>query len=378
MKPMHIYSDNIEQGALDQFYSAMAQDYAVAGALMPDAHLGYGLPIGGVVETVNNIVPAWVGYDIGCGVLAVKLSCTKDSILLGRESIMDAIYDAVPTGFNIHQKPQPQALTMLSFKALTDPCADIAKDKKWQRALGTLGGGNHFIEIGYGDDGYVWLSIHSGSRGVGWNIAAHHMKVADKLNVDGLAHAPLDTNSRQGKDYINDMNWALEYALLNRQCIASLVLQVLSRHAGKKVTFADKPINRNHNHAVLRMQMWGDKGIDQYWIHRKGATHAENDMLGAIPANSAEGVFIVRGKGNPDSLMSSSHGAGRVLGRRAAKRELSMDTYREQMKDVTARVTESRLDEAPLAYKNIHEVMQNQQDLIDVVAHVKPLISVKG
>lgn len=197
------------------------------------------------------------------------------------------------------------------------------------------------------------------------------MKMAhpDGKSKDG--HWGFDVDSQEGKDYIQDLNWALDYALANRKEIMKRVVNCITESldmACYELDFSEL-INRNHNHAVER------EGV---WIHRKGATHAEDGMMGVIPGSMRDGSFIVKGKGNPDSLYSSSHGAGRVLGRKQARRELDVETFKEEMVGIKAKVDDSTIDESPFAYKNIFDVMALQADLVDVVAHVKPLINIKG
>lgn len=360
-----IFAEYIDGKALDQFYSAMKQDYVVKGALMPDAHAGYSLPIGAAVATECVVVPAWVGYDIGCGMCAVKTSFIKDDVASNSKKIFDQIYRDVPVGFSINSK---NSEVNLDIKDLSKEAADIAEEKNWLKAAGSLGGGNHFIEIGYAEDMSVWIVIHSGSRGVGHGIAAHYMRVASGTPKPREGHFGLRTDSLEGQAYINDLAWGLDYALINRKTMISRVINAISRYCEGEGEW-DTLINRNHNHAVLR---------DGLWIHRKGATHAEAGMDGVIPGNMRDGSFIVKGKGNPDALYSSSHGAGRVLGRRKAKETLDINDFKDVMNGVTAMVTEKTLDESPFAYKDIFEVMRLQNELVEVVHHVRPMINIKG
>lgn len=369
MKDVKIYAEVLEPQAIEQFESAMANDFAVKGALMPDAHAGYALPIGAVVATDGVVIPSWVGYDIGCGMCAIPLRGIKvTDVEANAKEIFDLIYRDVPVGFSINSKD-----TEYSLDGLTERGKELVVGKKYKKALGSLGGGNHFIEVGVDENDLVWVVIHCGSRGVGHSIATHYMKLANPEGKAKDGHWGFDVNSQEGKDYIQDLNWALDYALANRKEIIQRVVGCIC----EAIWIPDyefyvdygELINRNHNHATEK---------DGLWIHRKGATHAEDGMSGVIPGNMRDGSFIVIGKGNPDSLYSSSHGAGRVLGRKAAKRELNMDDFKNEMEGVTALVEESTLDESPFAYKNIFEVMKLQKDLVEVVAHVKPIINIKG
>ena len=399
-----IYAETLEDTAMEQFKSALDQPFVIYGALMPDAHTGYSLPIGAVVATDGVVLPAWVGYDIGCGMCALRLDgIERLDIEANRKDIFDLVYKNIPVGFNVNKSPKDYSLN-----GLTEKGKKIAQLKKHVQALGSLGGGNHFIEIGYDEENNIWVVIHSGSRGVGHGIAAHYMTVAssdpkkieeefDAAHKAVLKHNPknydrikanyvtkkvgrlrpkeghygFDVNSQKGKDYIQDLKWCLDFALANRKEMMERVINAITEALDISCYELDfsELINRNHNHAVER---------DGIWIHRKGATHAEKGMMGVIPGNMKDGSFIVRGKGNPESLYSSSHGAGRVMGRKQANRELNLKDFKEAMKDVTALVEESTLDESPLAYKDIYEVMRLQSDLVDIVTHIKPLINIKG
>lgn len=402
-KTTKIYAEVLEPTAIAQFESAMEQDFSVSGALMPDAHTGYSLPIGAVVATDGVIVPAWVGYDIGCGMCAIRLDGVSDTdIMFHSKEIFDRIYETIPVGFNSNKRAMKYSLDGLTAEGIK-----IATKKSWGKSLCSLGGGNHFIEIGSDEDHNVWIVIHSGSRGVGHGMASHYMTVAssdpaklaeefDANNAELAKHNPegyenykakyiakkmgrlrpkeghygFDVSSQEGKDYIQDLNWCLDYALENRKQMILRVMTAIENFTGNPfLTDMDTLINRNHNHATLR---------DGLWIHRKGATHAEKGMMGVIPGNMRDGSFIVKGKGNPESLYSSSHGAGRVMGRKEAKRKLSMEDFKDTMKSVEALVEEKTLDESPDAYKNIFDVMKLQESLVEVIAHIKPIINIKG
>lgn len=358
----------IDGAALHQMYEVMKEPWAIKAAIMPDAHLGYSLPIGGVVATDGVVVPAFVGFDIGCGMGAVKLSIKKEVFNSHtKQKIFDEIYNKIPTGFSRNTK----ATRWKSYDNLpkTDFMANMFEEKGGTYQLGTLGGGNHFIEIGYDENEDVWIVIHSGSRNVGHTSATHYMKLA---SGDGKAREgtfALDVNSQEGKDYITDLNFCLEFAVMNRSVMLDRVASIVESTAGLPEDFYGEHINKNHNHAEFK---------DGWWIHRKGATHAEKGMLGVIPGNMRDGSFIVEGLGNPDSLCSSSHGAGRVLSRRQAKDTLSLDDFESHMDGIVANVDSKRLDESPDAYKSIFEVMDAQKDLVKVLHHIKPLINIKG
>lgn len=364
-KPYKIYAELLEQEALNQFEAAMSLDCVVQGALMPDAHTGYTLPIGAVVACKDMVFPAMVGYDIGCGMCAVPTTFSAEDIRMCAKAIFDQIYRDIPTGFSHNQKNSQWAGEQVFSH--TDKLKEIFS-KNGLKQLGSLGSGNHFIEVGSDENDVVWFIIHSGSRGIGHAVASHYMRLA---SGDGKAREGFfgfDVNSEVGMDYVCDLNFCLEFALANRFEMLQRIEKAVQCTCAGSALF-EYTINRNHNHAELK---------DGLWIHRKGATHAEDGMLGVIPGNMRDGSFIVRGKGNPESLFSSSHGAGRILGRKEAQRVLTMESFTNTMSSVTAKVCEDTLDESPFAYKNIFEVMEQQKDLVEVVGHVRPIINIKG
>jgi len=367
-KPNTIFAEVIEDGAITQFVDAMNQGFVIRGALMPDCHQGYTLPIGAVVETDRVVIPSYVGYDIGCGMCAIPLSSHFDDINKKSHRIYELIKRNVPVGFNKHKDPVIEALS-INYNFSSD-MKRIYEEKNGDLQLGTLGGGNHFIEIGVDDNDIVWIIVHSGSRGVGHGCATHYMKLASPNGKASEGHYGFDVSSENGKNYIQDMNFCLDYALLNRQSMIRLIIKSINQ-VGVKCTGAwNALINRNHNHAESK------DGI--HWIHRKGATHAEKGMLGVIPGNMRDGSFIVEGLGNDDALCSSSHGAGRVLSRRKAKENLNLDEFKITMTGIVADVKTHTLDESPMAYKDIFDVMRLQSGLVNVITHVKPILNVKG
>ena len=414
-----IYAELLDETAQKQFYDVLSQEYVTYGALMPDAHAGYTMPIGGVCSTKDVIVPQFVGFDIGCGMCAYKTEFTKDEIEENSEIIYNQIIEKIPLGFSKHKNHQSCKidLPLTSF-------AEHLLNSIGLKQIGTLGGGNHFIEVGYAKDEKAWIVIHSGSRGFGHKIASHYMlqaylekfpqegkleKILDdfqernknfkehnpegfaksfekfknkqtldlnkKVNLDNLPGIwELDVNSRLGKNYIKDQNYALAFALENRKRMIEVIHNIMNDIFKTEHDFKDKDekyfINRNHNHAEY-------DNNTQEWIHRKGATHAEQGMRGIIPGNMRDGSFVVVGKGSSESLNSSSHGAGRVMSRKKAKTSVSLEEFEASMKGITGTVDENTLDESPFAYKDIFEVMKLQEDLVDIEEHIKVLINVK-
>lgn len=300
-----------------------------------------------------------------CGMCATVTTFSVDDVRLNSLGIMNEIYKNLPVGFKHHYE---EVSSDLDFSRMTSKGIEIAQEKKALTQLGTLGGGNHFVEIGHDESDRVWIVVHSGSRGFGHGIAEHYMKLASPNGKASEGFYGFDADSENGKNYINDLNFTLDYALENRAKIINSVMYSIGEIIGVGSTCGEM-INRNHNHAELK---------DGLWIHRKGATHAEEGMMGVIPGNMRDGSFVVRGKGNPDSLYSSSHGAGRVMGRSQASKTLSYSEFQESMVGVTARTGVELLDESPMAYKNIFEVMDLQKDLVEVVQHIKPIINIKG
>ena len=424
-----IYAEVLEEGVLEQFNAAMALPCNVQGALMPDAHLGYTLPIGAVIKSKGQIFPSFVGYDIGCGVAAVEFNLHKKYV--GLEALKEYILDNVPIGSD-RRKEGLNPEDMPLFEGTSDTLKKIYS-QKGANQLGTLGNGNHFIEVGYMESNdNIAVVIHSGSRGLGHGIASHYMREAankyateswpkqeeihivdftarneifrqcsegnfikardrfvekqkliymKKYDVEGLFS--FDVESDMGAQYIRDMNFCLDYALLNRTVMARAVQKGISKQLPTTTMVPPLQfINRNHNHAEVQTVKHTNEDRTfiniQYIIHRKGATHADKDMMGVIPGNMKDGSFIVKGKGNPDSLNSSSHGAGRVLSRRQAKRTLSIDELNKTMKGIVTNHTDATLDESPKAYKNIFEVMRLQEDLVEVIDRVIPTLNIKG
>ncbi len=368
MKPHKIYAEYVEGAALNQFYEAMKHDTVVQGALMADAHKGYALPIGAVVAMDGVVWPAAVGYDIGCGMCAMPTSFEKAHVEAQKDLIFDRIYEQIPVGFNWNKKRVNFHVTGELEKEPITPHFKKIYHERGVLQIGSLGGGNHFIEIGYDEADMIWIIIHSGSRNLGHNIAMHYMKLASGDGKAREGYYVLDFQSNDGANYVTDLNYALQFALLNRAEMMKRVERILSKVAKGHGDWYGL-INRNHNHAELK---------DGLWIHRKGATHAEKGMEGVIPGNMRDGSFIVQGKGDPESLNSSSHGAGRVLGRRAAKETLKMEDFKKSMKGIKAKVSTDTIDESPGAYKNIFDVMEQQKDLVEVMHHIKPIINIKG
>ncbi len=365
-----------EAGAVEQMLN-LAKLPFLAGpiVIMPDTHQGYGMPIGGVLATQGVVIPNAVGVDIGCGMCAVKTSLTGINIE-ALKKIMGEIRKAVPVGFNHHKKKQ-------NLDLMPDgPFGDIC-EQQFEAALtqiGTLGGGNHFIEIQNGNDGHIWIMIHSGSRNFGLKIADHYNKLAQILNakwhtsVDKiweLAFLPMD--SEEGQLYLREMQYAVDFALANRTLMMDRICEIFDGTIG--VSFEDQ-INIAHNYA--RMENHNGKNV---MIHRKGATLASTETIGIIPGSQGTASYIVKGKGNAESYNSCSHGAGRRMGRKQAVRELDFEAEKKLLDDkgiLHAIRGKDDLEEAAGAYKDIDVVMEEQKDLVEVLVKLNPLAVIKG
>jgi tRNA-splicing ligase RtcB len=376
-KPHQIFGiDHIEEKALKQFIECMEQSFSLAGAGMPDMHLGYTMPIGGVVLTERHtLVPSWVGYDIGCGVSAIRTTFDAWEIRQKSEEIFANIYRSVPTGRNWHK--EPQNVSWLNGLSMSAWMGDLWNEGGPAKQIGTLGSGNHFIEVAVGEDERVWLVVHSGSRNLGHKTATRHIKEACR-QATGVYKCkegsyPLTIGTETGDDYLTDLNFCQEFALLNRRAILDSVAKSIQdiSISGLMETFT--LINKNHNCAELNVTPHGTG-----YIHRKGATDASEGVKGIIPGNMRDGSYIVKGRGNVDSLFSASHGAGRVGPRSEAKEATTLQAFEESMVGITAKVGLSTLDENPLAYKHFGKVMQDQEDLVEVVNHLQPIINCKA
>jgi tRNA-splicing ligase RtcB len=376
--PIKVWTDDWDYGTIEQARNLASLPFAFKHiALMPDCHLGYGMPIGGVLATKNVIIPNAVGKDIGCGMLAVKTNITsipEDAL----KKFMGYIRKKVPVGFKHHERAQSEEYMPKDVEI------GIITDREWESALkqiGTLGGGNHFIEIQKGSDGFIWIMIHSGSRNIGLKIADYYNKLAKKLNEAWYSDinpkwdlAFLPSTCKDYYHYMDEMNFAVEFALANRKLIMERVINCLTKLC-KTVEVIDT-INIPHNYA--RIENHFGKNV---MVHRKGATYAGKDSIGIIPGSQGTVSHIVRGKGNPDSFNSCSHGAGRKMGRAKARKELNLEDEIKLLEErgiVHSIRSEKDLDEAPSAYKDISKVMANQADLVEVVITLNPLAVIKG
>ncbi len=382
-KPITLWLDTIDHDTLEQARNLANHPFVYHHvAIMPDAHVGYGMPIGGVAATEDVIIPNAVGVDIGCGVCAVQTSLphlTQPQL----KKIMQAVRQTIPLGFKHHTTAQPHEkmphLTgTLTEKELPVICREYDNGRL---QLGTLGGGNHFIELQRGDDDCIWLMIHSGSRNIGYQVAGHYNRLAIAYNQAHGAKIPpkwqldyLPVQSDAGQRYLREMHYCVRFAAANRQAMMHKVREILLDFE-PSVTFSPA-LDVAHNYAALE-----DHFGKKVYVHRKGATRAAAGQAGIIPGSQGSTSYIVCGLGNRESFCSCSHGAGRKLGRKQAQRQLNLQEeirHLEQQGIIHSIRHKKDLDEAAGAYKDITRVMDNQRDLVQIITTLKPLAVVKG
>jgi tRNA-splicing ligase RtcB len=381
--PIKLWLEDIEDGALSQAKNLANLPFVYKHiAVMPDAHFGYGMPIGGVMATDDVIIPNAVGVDIGCGMCAMQTSLhdiSNDKL----KQIMAGIRRNIPLGFKHHKQAQDKMRMPGTQKGTTVNDLPVVS-REYKNALtqlGTLGGGNHFIEIQKGSDGHIWIMVHSGSRNLGYKVANYYNKLAIDLNSRWGSKIPknwqlafLPLSSDPGQQYQQEMQFCVDFALANRKLMMERVQDIFIA-ATAPVTFSGF-INIAHNYAAMETHY--RKNVI---VHRKGATSAREDELGIIPGSQGTPSYIVRGLGNPESFFSCSHGAGRKMGRKEAQRKLDLDKEigRLNKQGILHSIRHKKnLDEAAGAYKDIDKVVEEQLDLVEVIVTLNPLAVVKG
>ena len=387
--PVKIYTNDINSKAIDQLVNiANLPIVHHHVAAMPDVHVGIGATVGSVIPTLNAVIPAAVGVDIGCGMNAVRTSLKANDLPDNLYSIRRNIEKLIPVGFNWHSRAVVKSSTV---KALDKPLDEIlykhpsiAKmfrtfHQTWHRQLGTLGGGNHFVEICLDENDEVWIMLHSGSRGVGNAIGRYFINLAKKDMQKHQVHLPdknlayLSEGTQYFEDYVQAVNWAQEYAWINRREMMKLVVNALQASKLPAFTLTKKAINCHHNY-ISHETHYGQK----VYVTRKGAISAEVDELGIIPGSMGAKSFIVRGKGSKASFCSCSHGAGRAMSRTQAKKQFNAIDLQNQTSGVECRKDKGVVDEIPGAYKDIDTVMNNQHDLVSIEHTLKQVVCVKG
>ncbi|MEU8881904.1 RtcB family protein [Streptomyces hydrogenans] len=386
--PIRMWTDpsTVEGGAMQQLRNVATLPWIKGLAVMPDVHYGKGATVGSVIAMKDAVCPAAVGVDIGCGMSAVKTSLTANDLPADLSRLRSKIERVIPVGRGMHREEvEPKRLYQFptagwdDFWSRFDGVADAVKFRRDRATLqmGTLGGGNHFVEVCVDTTGAVWLMLHSGSRNIGKELAEHHIGVAQKLpHNQGLVDRDLAVfvaQTPQMAAYRHDLFWAQEYAKYNRAIMMALFQEVVRGEFRKaKVTF--EPVISCHHNYVAEERY---DGMDLL-VTRKGAIRAGSGEFGIIPGSMGTGSYIVKGLGNAASFNSASHGAGRKMSRTAAKKRFSTRDLEEQTKGVECRKDSGVVDEIPGAYKPIEKVIEQQTDLVEVVAKLKQVVCVKG
>lgn len=361
-------------------------------AVMPDVHVGMGATVGSVIATKGAIIPAAVGVDIGCGMMACKTNIVASDLPDNLFNLRCEIENTIPhgrsdnggkndIGSNLRQSDELIKLwsdLLPSYERIIEKHPGAKSHKTWDH-LGTLGTGNHFIEICLDETGGVWFMLHSGSRGLGNRIGQYFISLAKKemerwfINLPDKDLSYLTSGSNYFNDYLYAVNFAQQYALINRKIMMKRLIESFEKVTGLDVFIENEAINCHHNYVSNEYHF-----KDKVFVTRKGAVSAKKGELGIIPGNMGERSFIVEGKGNYQSFNSCSHGAGRVMSRTEARKKLTIEDQIRDTKGVECKKDESVIDESPKAYKNIDDVMKSQDDLVSIKYTLKQILCVKG
>lgn len=390
--PVKVWTDDIDEASAKQLLKMASMPFIHKHiAVMPDVHLGHGATIGSVIPTKGAVIPAGVGVDIGCGMMAVQLSLKASDLPENLKSIRTDIERAVPHGFaSVPGRSKKGRFILLSSSNISRWNA-ISSGYDWilekhpkvvkemvMKQLGTLGGGNHFIELCLDEVGCVWVMLHSGSRGVGNNIGRYFINLAKKdmkrhfINLPDMDLAYLTEGTEYFNDYVEAVGWAQTYASENRLAMMDSVLRVLRTHL-RPFEFKKKVINCHHNY-ISREHHYGENVL----VTRKGAIRARKGDLGIIPGSMGASSFIIEGKGNEESFNSCSHGAGRTMSRTQARKLFTVEDLERETRGIECPKDKARIDEIPSSYKSIETVMENQSDLVHVLHTLKQVLNVKG
>lgn len=386
--PIRMWADpgTVEGAAMQQLRNVATLPWIKGLAVMPDVHYGKGATVGSVIAMRDAVCPAAVGVDIGCGMSAVKTSLTAADLPDDLSRLRSKVEQAIPVGRAMHEEPVgpgrfhgTATAGWDDFWGRFDGVADAVKFRRERavKQMGTLGSGNHFVEICLDMTGSVWLMLHSGSRNIGKELADHHIGVARDLpHNQGLVDRDLAVfiaETPQMAAYRNDLFWAQEYAKHNRALMMALLKDVIRKEFRKAGPAFEQEISCHHNYVSEERY----DGMDLL-VTRKGAIRAGSGDHGIIPGSMGTGSYIVKGLGNEASFNSASHGAGRRMSRNAAKKRFSTADLEEQTRGVECRKDSGVVDEIPAAYKSIDEVIDQQTDLVQVVAKLKQVVCVKG
>ena len=386
--PVKIWTNEVDERSRQQLANIASMPFIHHHvAAMPDVHLGIGATVGSVIATHKAIIPAAVGVDIGCGMVAARLSLTGNEL---DEKSLKKVFEQISRDVPVGRAQHADAKTLMDavrpfepgLKVLTDRHPELLKTfgkfSKWMNQMGTLGGGNHFIEVCLDESNQVWAMLHSGSRGIGNAIADYFIKLARKDMERWMIHLPdrdlayFPEGSEYFADYVEAVHWAQDYAFANRQSMLDLVLKGLEKHL-PPFTVTTEAVNCHHNYVAKEHHYGAD-----VWVTRKGAIRARDGDLGIVPGSMGARSFIVRGKGNPESFCSSAHGAGRRMSRTEAAKTFSEADLERQTSGVICRKDKGVVDEIPGAYKDIDVVMENQKDLTEILHTLKQVVCVKG
>lgn len=386
--PVKIYTEDIDPSAYTQLSKIAELPFIHSHiAAMPDVHHGIGATVGSVIPTRGAIIPAAVGVDIGCGMNAVRLSISANELPDNLKPVRGAIEDAVPVGFSMHKQVKARRSTLTPLDAGLEKIlaqhptvGKMVKNisRTWSQQVGTLGGGNHFIELCLDENQDVWVMLHSGSRGIGNVIGRYFIGLAKKdmqrlqQNLPDKDLAYFSEGTQYFDDYVHAVQWGQDYAMANRREMMRLTLDAL-KPVLPHFVITKEAINCHHNYVSIENHF-----DEKVFLTRKGAISAREGELGIIPGSMGAKSFIVRGKGNVQSFHSCSHGAGRSMSRTAAKKAFSAEDLKRQTQGVECRKDDGVVDEIPGAYKDIDKVMQNQSDLVDIVHTLKQVVCVKG
>ncbi|NEB00178.1 RtcB family protein [Streptomyces sp. SID13726] len=386
--PIRMWADpaTVEDGALQQLRNVATLPWIKGLAVMPDVHYGKGATVGSVIAMQGAVCPAAVGVDIGCGMSAVKTSLTANDLPGDLSRLRSKVEQAIPVGRGMHDAPvDPGRMHGFAtagwddFWKRFDGVAEAVKfrGERANKQMGTLGSGNHFVEVCTDTTGSVWLMLHSGSRNIGKELAEFHIGVAQNLpHNQGLIDRDLAVfiaQTPQMAAYRNDLFWAQEYAKYNRTIMMALLKDVIRKEFKKAKPTFEPEISAHHNYVAEERY----DGMDLL-VTRKGAIRAGSGEYGIIPGSMGTGSYIVKGLGNEKAFNSASHGAGRRMSRNAAKRRFSTRDLEEQTRGVECRKDSGVVDEIPAAYKSIDQVIDQQRDLVEVVAKLKQVVCVKG
>ena len=377
-------SEQIEDSARQQIDNLSGMPFIFRHvAVMPDCHFGMGATVGSVIPTLRAIIPAAVGVDIGCGMIAVKTPLTRADLPEDLSDIRKAIEHQIPLSAgrynrSVKKTARPRIERLEAKAAALDRLDFYDKiSPNWRQQLGSLGSGNHFIEVVLDEAGFVWAFLHSGSRGVGNRLASHHIGIAKKLMARWYISLPdadlayLVQDTPEFDDYMADLDWAQEFALLNREEMMERIIRLLQHRCGD---FEEVERIQCHHNFTKREHHFGKNIL----VSRKGAIEARAGQLGLIPGSMGTRSYVVRGKGNPASFNTAPHGAGRRMSRNQARKTFTMDDFDRELAGIEVNRSEAFLDELPGAYKDVDLVMEQSKDLVEVIHTFRQIVNVKG